>query len=138
MTMPSIPSFLKRAKGQSKGSTKPRAPRRRKFKCTLKQVATPKAWTGAKCYRIRVGKGWPARFPGGERNVIVKPVKSTKWVYLKEATSPHGYWASVYEKCTDEKSRLCGQPVLQTKKRGIKPQIKVPVAVFERSVIKES
>ena len=137
MTMPAIPSFLKRAKGESKGFSKTSSTRRPKMKSPLKQVATPKAWIGAKVYRVRCGKGWSAKFPGGERNVIVKPVKSTQWVYVKEAVYPHGYWASVYEKCTDEKSRFYGQPVLQTKKRGVKPQRKVSIAVFERSVIKE-
>ena len=101
----------------------------------IKAVKTPKAWVGAKRFRIRCGKGWPAKFPGGERTVIVKPVNSKEWVYVKEAVYPHGYWADVYAKCTDEKSRFYGQPVLQTKKRGVKPQRKVSIAVFQRSVV---
>ena len=73
MTMPSIPSFLKRAKGESKGFTKPSAPRRRK----LKLPPIPKSWKDAEKVRVSA-YSFPGNFPCGHRSVLVKRPKTRR------------------------------------------------------------
>jgi hypothetical protein len=110
MTMPSIPSFLKRAKGESKGFTKPRAPRRRK----LKLPPIPKSWKDAEKVRVRAYTGWPNSdrkwFPCGYRSVLVKRPKTSRGKVVRVREFP------------------CYNTKLYTVNREI----------FERSVIKEN
>ena len=90
-----IPSFLKRAKGESKGFTKPRAPRR--YKLQLPPI--PKNWKDAEKVRVSA-YSFPGNFPCGQRSVLVKRPKTSRGKVVRVREFPC-YNSKVYRVARD-------------------------------------
>jgi len=127
-----IPAFLRRSKVDG-GTTKTRAPRRKKFSMPkLKLVKAPAAWETAKEVLLQPGIDWPKNSgPSHARKFLVKSSRSKKYVWVRDASHAFGYRTEEWLKNEETK-----QPELTKVIRGIRPVLKLTRKQFDRALIK--
>ena len=123
-----IPLFLRRDK--STAPKKMRIPRKKKIKSIkLNLVKAPAAWETAKEVTLQPAIDWPKSVgPCYARRFLVKPTRSKKFVYVREAYHAFGYHAQAWEK--NEKTK---QPELTKVVRGVRPVIRLTTKQFNKA-----